>query len=100
MSVFALADFKTWARVEHDDDDASLQICLDAAETYFAGQTGETLTSESEALAQAGVFALAALYAENREAAAPISLHAIPFTLRAIIAHYRGVEGLDGADDD
>jgi hypothetical protein len=87
MSVIELDKLKSWARIEHAEDDESLQLALDAAEEWVGAKLGrvwdELAANSRETLI---ILALAAHWAENlREAAGPVKLEDIPRGVKDLI---------------
>jgi uncharacterized phage protein (predicted DNA packaging) len=95
MSYAELADFKTHARIDFDDDDALLQSYLDAATEYVRGFLADDPEADSppseipDDVKQATMLIASAWY-ETRESTAPDTLREIPFGARDLLNQVRG----------
>ncbi len=91
MSKTTIVDCKTWLLIETDAGDTNVQLALDAAEEYVAGDIGQDFAATPPTgMVKVAVFALAGHWLEHREAAGPFDVKTFPLSLRAILAAARG----------
>lgn len=93
MPLITLDEAKAQARIDHDDEDALLQVMIDAATEYVAHALNRTDldTSPPKMAKQAALLVFADLYA-NREAQAdrPLTPNKTADALLAMCRDYKG----------
>ena len=82
-----LEQFKVYARVDHADDDALIQVMLRAAYTSVRDMTGKRPPKGGDELFDVAVLQLAAHWYENRTPVTEINVHDVPFSLQMLINH-------------
>lgn len=70
--IVSLDEAKEWLRIEHNDEDGTIQRLINAAEKYLKNATGNTFDSSNE-LAQLFCLVLVADWYENREMIGKVS---------------------------
>jgi uncharacterized phage protein (predicted DNA packaging) len=70
--IVSLDEAKEWVRIEHNDDDSTIQMLIKAAEKYLKNATGNTFDSSNE-LAQLFCLVLVADWYENRDMIGKVS---------------------------
>jgi uncharacterized phage protein (predicted DNA packaging) len=64
--IISLEEVKEWLRIEHNDEDNTLQMLIKAAETYLQNATGNTFDNTNN-LAKLFCLVLVTDWYENRE---------------------------------
>lgn len=82
--IISLDEAKKWIRVDHNDEDSTIQMLINAAEKYLQNATGNIFDSSNE-LAQLFCLVLIADWYENREMIGKVS-DKIRHTIDSILA--------------
>lgn len=85
--MVTLEQFKTYARVDHTDDDSLIIGIVAAAQTAVCDMTGKQPPTESDELYDIAVLQLAAHFYENRTPVSETSANEVPFTLQMLLSH-------------
>lgn len=84
MPILTLDEAKRWLRVDGDDEDLTVQMLVDASETYLANATGNTFDS-SNSLAKLYCLVLVTDWYENRELIGEKTSDKVRFTIQSIM---------------
>lgn len=79
--------FKTYARIDHDDEDTLILTILRAADIAVRDMTGKSPPEGGDELFELAVLQLAAHWYENRTPVAEMTVKTVPFTVQALINH-------------
>lgn len=87
MPLPSLADLKAFARVDHDDEDATLSTLLAAATDYVEAATGRDYSTDAPDRAHVAIVALATHWYQNRELTG--EAYVVPFHVRSLCHQLR-----------
>lgn len=96
--MLTVEDIKNNLRIDYDEDDAYLQMLLDAATMFISGAI-EITPLPADSRVKVLQFMLVSLWYENRVVATSALQQQVPFTITAMIQQLKGVVR-DGLDQD
>ena len=82
-----LERFKTYARIDHADEDTLIESILTAADTAVRDMTGKDPPKAGDELFDIAVLQLAAHWYENRTPVTDAAANEVPFTLQVLLNH-------------
>lgn len=82
-----LERFKTYARIDHADEDALIEAMLTAADNAVRDMTGKDPPHAGDELFDMAVLQLAAHWYENRTPVTDTAVNEVPFTLQVLLNH-------------
>lgn len=82
-----LERFKTYARIDHADEDVLIESMLTAADNAVRDMTGKDPPKAGDELFDMAVLQLAAHWYENRTPVTDTAVNEVPFTLQVLLNH-------------
>ena len=82
-----LERFKTYARIDHADEDVLIESKLTAADNAVRDMTGKDPPKAGDELFDMAVLQLAAHWYENRTPVTDAAVNEVPFTLQVLLNH-------------
>ena len=82
-----LERFKTYARIDHADEDVLIESMLTAADNAVRDMTGKDPPKAGDELFDMAVLQLAAHWYENRTPVTDAAVNEVPFTLQVLLNH-------------
>ena len=82
-----LERFKTYARIDHADEDTLIEAMLTAADNAVRDMTGKDPPKTGDELFDMAVSQLAAHWYENRTPVTDTATNEVPFTLQVLLNH-------------
>ena len=82
-----LERFKTYARIDHADEDTLIEAMLAAADNAVRDMTGKVPPKAGDELFDMAVLQLAAHWYENRTPVTDTATNEVPFTLQVLLNH-------------
>lgn len=82
-----LERFKTYARIDHADEDVLIESMLTAADNAVRDMTGKDPPKAGDELFDMAVLQLAAHWYENRTLVTDAAVNEVPFTLQVLLNH-------------
>lgn len=82
-----LERFKTYARIDHADEDVLIESMLTAADAAVRDMTGKDPPRAGDELFDMAVLQLAAHWYENRTPVTDAAVNEVPFTLQVLLNH-------------
>lgn len=89
MDMVSLQEFKDFVRIAHDEEDASAERMVDAANSYVRGLVDPGDDYVVPADVKQATLLIASHWWEHRETAMPDILADIPFNASAILINHR-----------